>query len=501
MIKGSKRKYTDNVAVAHFKRMLNAGKECQASLINYRRGGMPFINLVTVIPIPWEGSEIVYHVGFQVDLVEQPNAILRNMRDGSYQVNYTVANIPQQPTLRPPGRDIGGLNQDVLNIMGTRIDMPGFATGEDGGKSEWLKMLFENADGEHPRKNVADQVDFVHVLSLKGMFQYVSPSVRRVLEYEPEDLMNKNISDICHPSDIVPLMRTLKDSTHAPTDSHPARTVNLVFRVRRKSSGYVWLECAGKLHVEPGKGRKAVILTGRARSVPTLPWEIVSRHGGLAENEFWLKTSFEGLILHTTSTIELLGRKSNDVVGQSIYSLCSDRTIVGALRQAVSNEVVSGAVTTRHQMVNGTGAYIDVMTVIYSPRALADVTNSDSESEPSRSSSLSTAGVRPSTLVVQVKILPTSSHPVVHAASSNVFEELETTRGTSWQYELHQLRLLNRRLKEDIAAFRSGGRGNKGKKRKEVSSRVAEQFSATPRHQLAPGFGLVAPGLQGAYYR
>lgn len=148
VVKGSKRKYTDNIAVAHLKRMLNAGKECQASLINYRRGGIPFINLVTVVPIPWDGTETVYHVGFQVDLVEQPNAILRNMRDGSYQVNYTVLN-PPQPPLRPPGRDIGtsGLSEEVLEIMGPRVNAAGFGQGEEGGRMEWLKMASENADG------------------------------------------------------------------------------------------------------------------------------------------------------------------------------------------------------------------------------------------------------------------------------------------------------------------------------------------------------------------
>lgn len=129
--------------------MLNAGKECQASLINYRRGGIPFINLVTVVPIPWEGTDIVYHVGFQVDLVEQPNAILRNMRDGSYQVNYTVSN-PPQPPLRPPPRELGttGLSQDVLDILGLRVHAPNFGVGEEGPKMDWLKMVLENSDGE-----------------------------------------------------------------------------------------------------------------------------------------------------------------------------------------------------------------------------------------------------------------------------------------------------------------------------------------------------------------
>jgi hypothetical protein len=132
--------------------MLNAGKECQASLINYRRGGIPFINLVTVVPIPWEGTDIVYHVGFQVDLVEQPNAILRNMRDGSYTINYTVANPPQAPlpsagSTASAGTGMTGLTQEVLDIMGPKVHTSN--GGDDGGKTDWLKMVIENADGEY----------------------------------------------------------------------------------------------------------------------------------------------------------------------------------------------------------------------------------------------------------------------------------------------------------------------------------------------------------------
>ena len=36
---GSRRRYTDNNAVYHIKSHLISGKECQASIINYRKGG------------------------------------------------------------------------------------------------------------------------------------------------------------------------------------------------------------------------------------------------------------------------------------------------------------------------------------------------------------------------------------------------------------------------------------------------------------------------------
>ncbi|WWD17143.1 hypothetical protein CI109_101580 [Kwoniella shandongensis] len=561
VVKGSKRKYTDNTAVAHLKRMLNAGKECQASLINYRRGGVPFINLVTVVPIPWDGTDIVYHVGFQVDLVEQPNAILRNMRDGSYQVNYTVSNPIEKP-LKPPGKEMGvtGLSTEIVDIMGSRVKTIAGGQGEDVGKMEWLKMVLENTD------------DFVHALSLKGFFQYVSPSVRRVLEYEPEELLNKNISEFAHPSDIVPLMRELKDSTHGSNDGQSARHVNLVFRIRRKNSGYIWIESVGRLVVEAGKGRKAVILSGRARSVPTLPWDSVAKYGGLAETEFWAKVSFQGLVLHTTSGVDdVLGQPTEDVVGQSFFSLLPGGdnappaptllqadptapvvTVANALHQALSGETRHGGVSVQHKMVHKSGRQLNVVSIFYAPRqVISEATpgahgssqefSSPDASEDSRRTSLSSGtatGLRPTSIVVQVKVLSapqstqnqpstiatlTNARPVVHVSSANLFEELETTRGTSWQYELHQLRLLNRRLKEDIASARSRGAGKlKGKKRKlteelGVTSQwpsstgsgagaggaapaLPEQYKAAPRHQLAPGFGLVTPGLGSPYY-
>lgn len=419
----------------------------------------------------------------------------------------------------------------------------------------------------------------MHVLSLKGLFQYVSPSVRRVLEYEPEDLVNKNISDICHPSDIVPLMRELKDSTHAQNDNNSSRRVNLVFRIRRKLSGYVWIECSGRLHVEAGKGRKAVILTGRARGVPTVPWEQIARFGGLADTEAWLRISFEGIILHSTSMIsELTGLSANRVVGRSIYSLLpggdsgqpssalfvSDAKspiseFASAIRRAATANSRHGAVQLRHQLLRRNGYPTEVVTVFYPPKTAYSNPNRPSDAErsspssdsssPSSSQGGQSSETRPVALVLQIKAAASMRNPprhIVHPLSSNLFEELETTRGTSWQYELHQLRLLNRRLREDINAAKArsaaGGSGNLNKMKKRKAGQAApggqmaggnggmgynasgnynsngkmgppsiqqqqqqqpvpEQFQAAPRHQLAPGFGLVAPGMPSPYYQ
>lgn len=72
---GVRRKYVDDDSVLYLKNMINLRREAQISLINYRRGGQPFMNLLTMIPIAWDTEQVKFFVGFQVDLVEQPNAV------------------------------------------------------------------------------------------------------------------------------------------------------------------------------------------------------------------------------------------------------------------------------------------------------------------------------------------------------------------------------------------------------------------------------------------
>jgi PAS domain S-box-containing protein len=47
---------------------IQAGREIQSSIINYRKDGRAFVNLVTVIPIAWNSSGISHFVGFQADI-------------------------------------------------------------------------------------------------------------------------------------------------------------------------------------------------------------------------------------------------------------------------------------------------------------------------------------------------------------------------------------------------------------------------------------------------
>jgi PAS domain S-box-containing protein len=73
--RGSQRVFVDDRTIHGLKNNIRERRESQMSLINYRKGGKPFLNLLSIIPIPWDTEEIRYYVGFQIDLIESPNAI------------------------------------------------------------------------------------------------------------------------------------------------------------------------------------------------------------------------------------------------------------------------------------------------------------------------------------------------------------------------------------------------------------------------------------------
>lgn len=335
----------------------------------------------------------------------------------------------------------------------------------------------------------------------------MSPSVRNVLEYEPEELIGKSISDVTHPSDIVPVMRELKESsTIVPAGNHGSgsvqKTVNLLLRVRRKTSGYVWIESQGRLHVEPGKGRKAIILSGRKKEVPRLQWSSIARAGGLGDREFWLQMSVDGLVLVASSGVhEIMGYTPDEFLGTNMIvdhileewkpsilgrlasAISPTRGITFASEAAKRPEMGLDATmpeVARCVMLAKHGQQITVDICFYPPLASMDDASGGAGPAIKRA---------PASLVCQIKLAsPDMGRPrshttssleasgagppgifggrmvndpqsgvtdqlqghIVHDLSSNVFEELETTRSTSWQYELQQLKISNKRMKDEV---------------------------------------------------
>ncbi|KAI7901490.1 putative blue-light photoreceptor PCMADA1 [Cokeromyces recurvatus] len=464
---GSRRTYTDNQAVYHLKAQMLQNKEHQASIINYRKGGQPFVNLVTVIPISCDDNKGSFFVGLQVDLVEQPNAILEKMKNGTYMVNYQQMNVPpyipgghfssepvddyfrELPSTAPSSTTLA--SPDILELVNCSGE------NEQQLQQEWNKLLLDQTE------------DFIHVLSLKGFFLYCSRSSSHILEHDPEELVGHPLSSICHPSDIVPVMREIKESA-----GNPDRVVSFIYRVRRKYSGYMWMECQGKIHIDLSKGRKCLILAGRERPM----YELIRKeivHSSINNNnndianigsEFWAKSTLTGLLLHVTPTSEeVIGFDSDTLQGATLYQYVGDdhvRDITRALELVKEGRIVN----LHHTMQNHKGDYVSIFSTFYPGDISFGVGRPSFVLIQMRAKESNTNNTP--ALESIMKEVPTIDINNNNNNNENIFAELETVRGTSWQYELHQLQLTNRKLKEQLESYTNPKR--KKQKKKKASS-------------------------------
>ncbi|CAK3989768.1 blue-light-activated transcription factor [Lecanosticta acicola] len=521
---GIKRKYVDDDSVLYLKNMINLRREAQISLINYRRGGQPFMNLLTMIPISWDTDQVKFFVGFQVDLVEQPNAVTNKNPDGSFSINYQrgmtmpryVMNAPDTSQKSDLGQTVP--RDDVSAILST------IGSGEsEYAKRMWDKVLLENTD------------DVVHVLSLKGLFQWVSPSALRILEYEPSEIVGTALSSVCHPSDIVPVTRELKDTS-------TGAAVNVVFRIRRKNSGYMWFEGHGSLHTEQGKGRKSIIMVGRERPVYTLSKNDITKAGGIGENELWTKLSTSGMFLFVSSNVrQLLDRQPDELIGVSIQSLMrtdSKQEFARILELARTGKKAS----VKHEMINRRGQVLSAFTTLYPGDAVEGqkptfivaqtrlikfsrgnhanrppiYSKGDRNSSESNQSGVAgnnqaivhedNAGATPNSGGNSARYMGTDGSAATYAgqqglpigrqdhslaSDDNLFDELKTTKSSSWQYEIRQLEKRNRLLAEEVQSLiaakkkrkRRKGAGNQQKDCANCHTRVTPEWRRGPSGQ------------------
>ena len=550
--RGEERVYTDGERVKSMRKMLAADKECQVSIVNYRRDATAFCNLLTVIPIgggeAGEGgeSDIVYHVGFQVDLGEQPNIILRKLKEGSYAGGLPMQ---QQPALT--SRDTAGNGKKGMVIpplvmskaLKNLLKNPAFIASLPISTSTTITPpLPASATAAHESSRLSlilleHSPDFVHVVSLKGAFLYVAPSVRRVLGWEPEELVGKCVTDLAHPEDVIPLMRELKEGSAAGAQAGGAdkgssgdsastissgsdtkgstgtnaggaspHTVDMLFRARTRAGRYVWVESRGRLYVEPGKGRKAIVLSGRAREMGRVSWGAVAErgmqrpvyvpvnptgesdqngktekvtvdsgkgnerergsNGQVVRREFWAMVSGSGsasFLAVGAGVTDVLGWEAEELVGRRVRALVvdvdggADGVAEGELQRGGGGEEMVREV--RCAMARKDGGVAGVVVVFYP--------STNQQGEEGKDEGLN---VSPAPVVVQVKLVDVSTSasgaspvnlssgsantasplPLVHPLDTSIFDELETARGTSWQYELEKLRFANVRLEQEV---------------------------------------------------
>ncbi|KAK1984136.1 vivid PAS protein VVD [Colletotrichum cereale] len=60
-------KQVDKDTVKSMHKAVEANEEVQLEVLNFKKDGTPFVNLLTMIPVRWDSEDFRYSVGFQVE--------------------------------------------------------------------------------------------------------------------------------------------------------------------------------------------------------------------------------------------------------------------------------------------------------------------------------------------------------------------------------------------------------------------------------------------------
>jgi len=95
------------------------------------------------------------------------------------------------------------------------------------------------------RMLTANSPDVLTILNREGLFQYNSPSLKRLLGYEPEELAGRNAFALVHPEDLPGVRKAFERGL-----KNPELRVTHEFRFRRRDESWCHLEVVGQSRLD-----------------------------------------------------------------------------------------------------------------------------------------------------------------------------------------------------------------------------------------------------------
>ena len=115
-----------------------------------------------------------------------------------------------------------------------------FGAFEEDGEQRFVGIVRDVTEREQHRAFVEHSGDIVTAFSADGTFQYVSPSVERILGYAPHEMTGENAFSYVHPEDRETVAEAFANSIEKDT-----ATATAEYRIRRANGEYRWVESVG----------------------------------------------------------------------------------------------------------------------------------------------------------------------------------------------------------------------------------------------------------------
>jgi len=213
--------------------------------------------------------------------------------------------------LRDTGRAVRGPDGSVRYYEGVLEDITALRVAEDESRrgAARFRALTEYAS------------DVLTILASSGVIEYQSPAVKRLLGYEPAELVGRNAFDYMHPEDVQRVREVVEQSL---ADPHAIGRVT--YRFRHKDGTWRYLDSVGRNLLSEAAVRGIVINSRDVTERVQMEQEL---RRGVAELKA-AEARFRGLIENTSDLIAIF-----DAHRRTLYASPSHQRILGYTLQEV----------------------------------------------------------------------------------------------------------------------------------------------------------------------
>ncbi len=210
-------------------------------------------------------------------------------------------------------------------------------------QNEELKELYEEITGtnhhlqttlhhlqeseEKYRLLAENTTDLVCLQQLDGTYTYVSPSVKKLVGYEPEELIGKSPHDFIHSEDL-PHFEQVQEAQVAQNTP----LVSQEFRFRKKDNSYLWFDSKSVLIEDENQTLVQIRSSSRDITGNKLAEIELARQKTLLEQimdalpiNIFIKDKTGQFLFVNKASAETLGRSKSEIIGYSNHQMLSKR--------------------------------------------------------------------------------------------------------------------------------------------------------------------------------
>ena len=284
---------TDPEKIATLQKAIDNGDPISVELRNYRNDGTEFWNHLTLTPIYDDSGQLVRYLGTQEDITERKERerelraerrFIKQALDALDDVFYVLntdgtlrrwnARVPEitgytdqdleemyvtelfpddeRETLTDaieaaPTDEQEPVEADVRTANGERrpYEFTGAQLTDADGNTTGLVGIGRDLSERRRRERrfqalVEESNDLISVVDADGVFQYQSPSIKRILGYSPDETLGDTAWEYVHPDDRAGLIEAFEHGIDN-ADANPV----IQYRARHANGSWRWLEARG----------------------------------------------------------------------------------------------------------------------------------------------------------------------------------------------------------------------------------------------------------------